>query len=154
MFIFNIAIDITFLLLIAGEASFTGSAGTRYYIGDNTTYGAGAYLVFFIVAVAITAAIQLYRANYDLVPIFLYSIASFFISQYGRFIDLDYVEANKTSLGWWGTLNNISTLGNEPWNPPTSEAVHWAIVEAVIVVIVCIDVAHQLRNFSYPSVER
>ena len=107
MFIFNIAIDITFLLLIAGEASFTGSAGTRYYIGDNTTYGAGAYLVFFIVAVAITAAIQLYRAKYDLVPIFLYSIASFFISQYGRFIDLDYVEANKTSLGWWGTLNKI-----------------------------------------------
>lgn len=150
MFIFNIAVDAIFLILIAGEASFTGSGGTRYYIGDNTTYGAGLYIIYFALAVAATAGIQLYRAKYDLVPIFIYTIASFFISQYGSFINLDYLEANRTSLGWWGTLNNITTLGNTPWDPPTAEAVHWAIVEAVVVVLVCIDVTHQLRNFSYP----
>ena len=146
---FNIIIDTVFLIFIAGEASFTGSAGTRYYIGD-TTYGAGAYFVYFVSAIAATLGLQLYKAKYDLVPVFLYAMAVFFISQYGRFIDLDYIEANRTSLGWWGTLNNISTLGNQPWESPTSEAVHWAIVEAVVVVIVCVDVAHQLGTFSYP----
>ena len=141
----NIIIDTIFLLFIAGEASFTGSAGTRYYIGD-LTYGAEAYIVYFSIAICFTLAIQLYSAKYDAVPVFLYGVSIFFVSQYGAFIDLDYVEANRTSLGWWGTLHNISTLGNTPWDPPSSEAVHWAIVEAVVVVLVCIDVTHHITS--------
>lgn len=151
MFLVNIVIDTIFIILAAGEASFTGSAGTRYYLGESHTYGAGAYVIYFAIAAATTLCIQTYRGKYDPVPVFIYAISIAFIAQYGAFIDLDYVEANRTSLGWWGTLNNISTLGNTPWDPPTAESVHWAIVEAVVIVLVCIDLTHQLGTFSYPE---
>lgn len=141
----HIIIDTIFLMFVAGEASFTGSASTKYYLGG--AYGAGAYIIYFAVAAALTLCIQFCRDKYDPVPIFIYGISIAFIAQYGAFIDLDYVEANKTSLGWWGTLNNISTLGNTPWDPPTAESVHWAIVEAVVVVLVCIDIVHQLNIY-------
>lgn len=141
----NIVIDTIFLILIAGEASFTGSAGTRYYIGDFT-YGAELYFIYFLTAAIVTLATQHYKKKYDPTPVFIYSISVFFVAQYASFIDLDYVEANRTSAGWWGTLKNISTLGNTPWDPPTAESVHWAIVEAVVVVLVCIDMTHQLSS--------
>jgi len=142
----HILIDTVFLMFIAGEASFTGSAGTKYYLGNHDAYGAEFYFVYLLTAAVVTLLIQTCNNKYDPVPLFTYGLSVFFIAQYGTFIDLDYKEANRTSLGWWGTLKNISTLGNTPWDPPDAESVHWAIVEAVVVVLVCINIVHHLSK--------
>ena len=58
MFLVNIVIDTIFIILAAGEASFTGSAGTKYYLGESHTYGAGAYIIYFAIAAATTLCIH------------------------------------------------------------------------------------------------
>lgn len=144
----QLVIDIVFLGFILGEASFTGSAGTHYYIEiDEVKHGMGGdfYFIWFVVV----AGLQLCMFNYKTAPItcFLHTMGAIFVGQYGYFIDLDYIESNQTSLGWWGTLKNVSTLGNAPRGYVASESIHWAIVEAVLVVLVCIDVSYHLLFF-------
>ena len=143
----QLVVDIVFLAFIFGEASFTGSAGTNYYLEiDGVKHGMGGdfYFIWFVVV----ATLQICLTNFKTarVTFFLHAIGAVFVAQYGYFINLDYEEANQTSLGWWGTLQNVSTLGNAPRGYVTSEAIHWALVEVVLVVLVCIDVTYQLMH--------
>ena len=138
--IFQLILDFIFLIFILGEASFTGSAGTNYYVeleGEKTAMTGRFYFVWFVCV----AAIQVFFCNYKTAAAtcFIHAICAVFIYQYGHFIALDYEELGMENPGWWNTLHNISTLGNEPRGFVESEAIHWAIVEAVVVALVCLD---------------
>jgi len=144
--IFQFVLDIIFLAFIIGEASFTGSAGTNYYIEiDGTKHGMAGdwYFIWFVTV----ASIQLFFCNYKTAPatFFLHLAGAIFVAQYGFFTALDYKELNGTDISWWDTLKDISTMGNTPRAYVPSEAIHWAIVEAVVIVLVIIDaVVHLL----------
>lgn len=144
--IFQFLLDFIFLCIIFGEASFTGSAGTNYYIeiqGNKHAMGGDFYFIWFV---SVTA-IQLFFCNYKTAPVtfLLHGIGTVFITQYGMFNALDYLELpNGTDIGWWQSLKDVSTMGNEPRQFVPAEAIHWAIVEAVVIVLVVIDASVQL----------
>ncbi len=146
--IFQFFLDFVFLCIVLGEASFTGSAGTNYYIELNgTKHGMGGdfYFIWFVTI----AALQILFCNYRtaVVTFTLHLIGAVFIAQYGMFIALDYEELpNGTNPGWWTTLKNVQTMGNTPTQFVSAEAIHWAIVEAVVVVRVIIDAVVQLLD--------
>ena len=137
--------DIVFLGFIFGEASFTGSAGTNYYVEiEGVKHGmAGDWYFIWFVSVA---GAQLFFCNYKtaFATFFLHLTGAIFIAQYGMFTAQDYLELNGTDPGWWDTLKDVSTMGNVPRAYVPSEAIHWAIVEAVVIVLVCVDVVVQL----------
>ena len=143
--IFQFIVDIVFLGFILGEASFTGSAGTNYYLSiDGTKHGMGGdwYFIWFVTV----ASLQLFFCNYKTAPatFFLHLAGAVFVGQYGHFTALDYYELNGTDVSWWDSLKDISTMGNVPRAFVPSEAIHWAIVEAVVIVLVIIDAVIQL----------
>ena len=143
--ILQFIIDLVFLGFILGEASFTGSAGTSYYVsveGPDLMIRGDWYFIWFVSV----ASIQLFFCNYKTAPatFFLHLAGAIFVAQYGMFTAQDYFELNGTDIGWWATLKDISTMGNVPRAYVPSEAIHWAIVEAVVIVLVIIDAVIQL----------
>ena len=92
------------------------------------------------------ASLQLFFCNYKTAPatFFLHLAGAVFVGQYGHFTALDYYELNGTDVSWWDSLKDISTMGNVPRAFVPSEAIHWAIVEAVVIVLVIIDAVIQL----------
>jgi len=145
--IFQFVLDFIFLIFILGEASFTGSAGTSYYIEINETKHTMAGDWYFIWFVTV-ASIQVFFCNYKTAPAtcFLHAFGAIFIAQYGTFTALDYHELNGTDITWWDSLKDISTMGNIPRAYVPSEAIHWAIVEAVVITLVIVDATIQLLN--------
>lgn len=145
LMIFQFLVDFVFLCFIFGEASFTGSAGTNYYIEiDGVKHGmAGDWYFIWFVSVA---AAQLFFCNYKTAPVtfFLHVMAAVFVAQFGMFTNQDYLELNGTDVGWWATLKDVSTMGNTPREFVPAEAIHWAMVEAVVIVLVIIDACVQL----------
>ena len=138
--------DLVIIALNIGEGSFTGSAGTKYEVGDSRNIG-GFIFVWLCVNLGIGVARNLFcpcstmLGEIDLTSVLVYSCSVLAVAQYGRFIDLDYIELGTTgqSVGFWGELNRIQTLGNTPDQPPSAKAVSWALVELFVYTLIVID---------------
>ena len=146
----NLFFHIIFFIHIGFESSFTGTAGTayRYKMANGSKIKINAQHLFVYFAILIFIEV-LRNINYfiqsnkkDFVSVFLYTLSIFIIYYYGHMTHVDFLELNQNSTSWWWQLGNISTMGNQPLNTVESKAIHWAICEAVVIILVIIDVVY------------
>lgn len=131
------------------EGSFTGSAGTTYNYEDGVLRNVGGFLfVWLCVNVGISFLWNAWRFAYkepfDLTSLMLYIFALSAVFSYAHFTNQDYRELDGRDIGFWNTLNNIKTLGNQPEASPSAEAVSWALTEMFMYTLVVIDFVHCL----------
>jgi len=133
------------------EGSFTGSAGTGYGYGQNTLRNVGGFIfVWLCVNTGISLLWNAWLISnsrpFDTTSLLLYAFSVTAVAQYGKFIDLDYVEEGQgREIGFWNTLNNIQTLGNTPQDPVSAEAISWALVEMFVYTLVIIDFVYSMH---------
>lgn len=161
--------DIIFIFILFFEASFTGSAGTHYRSlcigsvfgtpcegGNGARYGGEVYFWWMLINILITIIRNVVTAfptinwgTFDLTSFWLYLFPWIAVVQYGSFISIDYHQLgyDEDEYNFWAVLKNISTLGNNPYDPIASEAIHWALVELFAYIFIVLDFVYCFNIF-------